>query len=85
MNKCLTNNCTHSAKFIDRYDIVDNKVIRKDNHKWHFCNTCDKVMHKDYISYHEMKCKSFHDLAKNCIAKGHYVNKIHSEGVACNM
>ena len=85
MNKCLTNKCTHSAKFVDRYEIVEGQVIRKDNHKWHFCTTCDKVVHKDYISYHEMRCRIFHDTAKNCIAKGHYLDGTHSEGVACNM
>ena len=85
MNKCLTMKCTHGAKFIDRYEIVENKVVLKHGQKWHFCSTCDKVVHKDYISYHEMKCQSFHELAKNCIAKGHYLSGLHSEGVACNM
>jgi len=62
VNKCKANDCSHSKKFIDRYDVIDNKVIRKDNHKWHFCQTCDKVVHKDFINYHEMRCKIFHDL-----------------------
>ena len=85
MNKCISMNCTHSASFFDRYEIVEGKVTLKHGQKWHFCNTCNKVVHLSYIHYHEMKCKSFHDLAQNCIAKGHYVNQIHSEGVACNM
>lgn len=85
VNKCKANDCSHSKKFIERYDVIDNKVIRKDNHKWHFCTTCDKVVHKDYINYHEMHCKIFHDLAKNCIAKGHYEQGVHSTGVACNL
>lgn len=84
-NKCRVNDCSHSKKFIDRYEIVDNQVIRKDNHKWHFCLTCDKVVHKDYINYHEMRCKIFHDLQKNCIEKNHYELGVHSAGVACNL
>ena len=85
VNKCKANDCSHSKKFIDRYDVIDNKVIRKDNHKWHFCQTCDKVVHKDYINYHEMRCKIFHDLQKNCIEKNHYELGVHSTGVACNL
>lgn len=81
VNKCRVNDCSHSKKFIERYEIVDNKVIRKDNYKWHFCLTCDKVVHKDWINYHEMRCSSFHELRKNCIAKNH----THSEHVACNL
>jgi nitrite reductase/ring-hydroxylating ferredoxin subunit len=85
VNKCKANDCSHSKKFIDRYDVIDNKVIRKDNHKWHFCQTCDKVVHKDYINYHEMRCKIFHDLQKNWIEKNHYEQGVHSTGVACNL
>jgi hypothetical protein len=84
VNKCKDISCTHSAKFVDRYEIVDNKVVRKHNQKWHFCQQCDKVVHKDYIAYHEMKCVSFHELQKNCIAKNHIESGLHSEGVACN-
>jgi hypothetical protein len=84
VNKCKAISCTHSLDFYNRYEIVDNKVTLKHGQKWHFCNTCDKVVHKDYIHYHEMRCKSFHDLAKNCIEKGHYTSGLHSEGVACN-
>lgn len=83
-NKCKAISCTHSLDFYNRYEIVENKVVLKHGQKWHFCQTCDKVVHKDYIHYHEMKCKSFHDLAKNCIAKGHYESGLHSKGVACN-
>jgi hypothetical protein len=32
-----------------------------------------------------MRCRIFHDTAKNCIAKGHYSSGLHSEGIACNM
>lgn len=86
MNKCLAMNCTHSASFADRYQINDNgSVSLIHGQKWHFCSTCDKVVHLQWIHWHEMKCKSFHELAKNCIAKGHYLDGTHSEGVACNM
>lgn len=85
VNKCKENSCTHNSPIHERYDIVDGQLIRKDNHKWHFCTTCDKVVHKDYINYHEMRCKLFHDTAKNCIAKGHYLDGTHSEHVACNL
>jgi hypothetical protein len=84
-NKCKDISCTHSAKFIDRYDIVDNKVVLIHSQKWHFCLQCDKVVHIDYINYHETKCVSFHKLAENCIAKGHYESGKHGLGVACNM
>ena len=85
INKCKEISCTHSAKFVDRYAIAENGSVYKiHNQKWHFCNTCDKVVHKDWIARHEMKCESFHELAKNCIAKGHYTSGLHSEGVACN-
>ena len=84
-NKCKQMNCTHSESFFNRYEIVNDKVVLKHGQKWHFCSTCDKVVHLNWIHWHEMKCKSFHETAKNCIAKGHYVNKVHSEGIACNM
>ncbi len=84
-NKCKAINCTHSAKFIERYEIVDNKVILKHGQKWHFCTICDKVVHKDWIAYHEMRCNIHHELQKNCIAKNHYALGVHSEGVACNL
>jgi len=48
-------------------------------------NKCKAVVHKDYIFYHEMKCISFHNLAKNCIEKNHYEQGVHSTGVACNL
>jgi hypothetical protein len=84
-NKCKEISCTHGAKFIDRYEIVENKVILKHGQKWHFCTTCDKVVHKDFIAYHEMRCKNFHELQKNCIEKNHYELGVHSLGVACNL
>ena len=84
-NKCKDISCTHSAKFVDRYEIVDNKVVRKHNQKWHFCQQCDKVVHLDYIAYHEMKCVSFHKMQENCISKNHIESGLHSEGVACNL
>lgn len=84
-NKCKAIDCTHSAKFAERYEIVENKVVLKHNQKWHFCQTCNDVFHLDYIKYHEMRCKIFHDLQKNCIEKNHYALGVHSEGVACNL
>jgi len=71
VNKCKANDCSHSKKFIDRYDVIDNKVIRKDNHKWHFCQTCDKVM-SDYLDYldeiYEELVEEFgHEIESNCI------------------
>lgn len=57
-NKCKDISCTHSAKYADRYEIVDNKVVRKHNQKWHFCLNCDKVVHRDWINRHEIKCIS---------------------------
>ncbi len=57
-NKCKDISCTHSAKYADRYVIVDNKVVRKHNQKWHFCLNCDKVVHIDWINRHEIKCIS---------------------------
>jgi hypothetical protein len=84
-NKCKEINCTHSAKFVERYEIVENKVVLKHGQKWHFCQICDRVVHKNWINYHEMKCKSFQELSKNCIAKNHYELGVHSRGVACNL
>jgi hypothetical protein len=85
VNKCKAIACTHSGSYTERNHIVNNRVVRKHNQKWHFCNVCDKVVHLDYIAYHEMKCESFRELQKNCIAKDHYALGFHSEGVACNM
>jgi len=85
VNKCKANDCSHSKKFIERYDVIDNKVIRKDNYKWHFCQQCDKVVHKDWIFRHEVKCVSFHKMQQNCITKNHYELGVHGEGVACNL
>lgn len=85
-NKCKAISCTHSASFAQRYEINANGGVSLiHGQKWHFCTTCDKVVHKDFIHYHEMKCKSFRELQKNCLEKDHYGLGFHSEGVACNM
>jgi hypothetical protein len=86
VNKCKEISCTHSAKFVDRYAIAENGSVYKiHNQKWHFCNTCDKVVHIDWIFRHEVKCVSFHKMQENCIAKNHYELGVHGEGVACNL
>ena len=84
-NKCKEISCTHAESFLNRYEIVNNKVVLKHKQKWHFCSICNKVVHKDWINLHEMRCKSFHDLQKNCIEKNHYELGVHSLGVACNL
>jgi hypothetical protein len=86
VNKCKDISCTHSATFAERWVINANgSVTLKHGQKWHFCTTCDKVVHKDYIRHHEVKCASFYKMQENCIAKNHYGLGLHSEGIACNM
>lgn len=86
INKCKDMACTHSGSIAERWTINPNGSVQLTHgQKWHFCNTCDKVVHKDYIRYHEMRCAFFHETAKNCIAKGHYENGTHGRGVACNL
>lgn len=86
VNKCKDISCTHSAKFVERYQINANgSVSLIHNQKWHFCTTCDKVVHLQWIHWHESRCGSFHRMQENCIAKNHYELGVHGEGVACNL